>query len=166
LNANASPVAAGSIPVAGAAALLVAITFIGGAMGLFSGTRPRDLGVNDGLLKACPNKPNCVNSQAAGDPRHVIAPLQFDGDAAHAWTALHTALAGMERVAIVKDEPQYLYAEFTSRLMGYVDDAEFYLDAGNRLIHVRSASRLGYRDFNVNRERIGEIRARFAAALK
>jgi uncharacterized protein (DUF1499 family) len=152
--------------IAGTAAVWAAITLIAGAMGLFSGTRPRDLGVNNGLLKACPNKPNCVNSQSAGDPRHQIAPLQFTGDAEKAWQALHTALSGMERVAIIKEEPHYLYAEFTTRLMGYVDDTEFYLDAGKQLIQVRSASRLGYRDFNVNRERIEEIRQRFAVALK
>jgi uncharacterized protein (DUF1499 family) len=135
-------------------------------MGLFSGRRPQDLGVRDGGLKACPRKPNCVCSQAGSDPGHFIEPLHFAGDAAAAWKALHSAIAGMERVKIVSDEAQYLYAEFTTRLMGYVDDTEFYLDAGRHLIHVRSASRLGYRDFNVNRERIEAIRARFAAALQ
>lgn len=135
-------------------------------MGLFSGSRPRDLGAKDGKLKACPNKPNCVCSQAAGDSRHFIEPLRFAGAAPAAWKALHSAIAGMERVQIVKDEAQYLYAEFTTRIMGYVDDAEFYLDPRANLIHVRSASRLGYRDFNVNRERIEAIRTRFAAALQ
>jgi len=135
-------------------------------VGLFSGRRPSDLGVRDGKLKACPRKPNCVCSQTVGDPGHSIEPLRFEGDAAQAWQALHNALAGMERMQIVKDEAQYLYAEFTTRLMGFVDDTEFFLDAGNRAIHVHSASRLGYRDFSVNRERIETIRTRFAAALR
>jgi uncharacterized protein (DUF1499 family) len=135
-------------------------------VGLFSGTRPRDLGVKDGKLKACPNKPNCVCSQAAGDPLHYIEPLRFAAAADAAWKALHTAIAGMERVKIVKDEAQYVYAEFTTRIMGYVDDTEFCLDPSGQVIHVRSASRLGYRDFNVNRERIEAIRTRFAAALQ
>jgi uncharacterized protein (DUF1499 family) len=135
-------------------------------MGLFSGRRPQDLGVNAGKLKSCPNKPNCVNSQAVGDPRHVIEPLRFSGDAAAAWRVLHEAIAGIERAAIITDQPDYLYAEFTTRLMGYVDDVEFQLDAANRQIHVRSASRLGYRDFNVNRERIEAVRERFNALLK
>jgi uncharacterized protein (DUF1499 family) len=132
-------------------------------MGLFSGRRPRDLGVDQGRLKACPNKPNCVCSQDSGDARHEIAPLQFAGDANAAWAALHGAIAGMERVNIVKDEANYLYAEFSTKLMGYTDDVEFYLDPASHVIHVRSASRLGYRDFNVNRERIETIRTGFAA---
>jgi uncharacterized protein (DUF1499 family) len=135
-------------------------------VGLLSGRRPSDLGVKDGKLKTCPRKPNCVCSQTVGDAGHSIEPLRFAGDAAQAWQALHNALVGMERVQIVKDEAQYLYAEFTTRLMGFVDDTEFFLDAGNRAIHVRSASRLGYRDFSVNRERIETIRTRFAAALQ
>jgi uncharacterized protein (DUF1499 family) len=135
-------------------------------VGLFSGRRPSDLGVRDGKLKPCPNKPNCVCSQAIGDAGHFVEPLRFEGEAARAWQALHSAIAGMERVQIVNDEAQYLYAEFTTRLMGYVDDAEFFLDAPNRLIHVRSASRLGHSDFNVNRQRIEAVRSRFAAALR
>jgi uncharacterized protein (DUF1499 family) len=133
---------------------------------LFSGRRPADLGVRDGKLKACPSKPNCVCSQTAGDPGHFIEPLRFEGDAARAWKALHSAITGMERVQIVNDEAQYLYAEFTTRLMGYVDDTEFLLDTANHAIHVRSASRLGHRDFGVNRDRIETVRSRFAAALQ
>ena len=135
-------------------------------MRLFSGRRPPDLGVRDGKLKACPSKPNCVCSQTVGDPGHFIEPLRFEGDAIRAWKTLHSAIAGMERAQIITDEPNYMYAEFTTRLMGYVDDAEFVLDASNHLIHVRSASRLGYRDFGVNRERIEAVRTRFAAALQ
>jgi uncharacterized protein (DUF1499 family) len=134
-------------------------------VGLFSGRRPPDLGVREGKLKTCPSKPNCVCSQAADDPGHFIEPLRFEGDAARAWKALHDAIAGMARVQIIKDEPAYMYAEFTTRLMGYVDDAEFVLDASNHLIHVRSASRLGHSDFNVNRQRIEAVRACLNGAL-
>jgi uncharacterized protein (DUF1499 family) len=134
-------------------------------VGLFSGRRPSDLGVRDGKLKACPSSPNCVGSQAAAADSHFIEPYRFAGDADAAWLALHGAINGMERVHIIKDEPHYVYAEFTTRLMGYVDDVEFVLDASNHLIHVRSASRLGHSDFNVNRQRIEAVRKRFIAAL-
>jgi uncharacterized protein (DUF1499 family) len=56
----------------------------------------------------------------------------------------------------------YLHVEFTSATMGFVDDVEFVLDAPARTIHVRSSSRLGYRDFGVNRERVEKIRSAFA----
>jgi uncharacterized protein (DUF1499 family) len=134
-------------------------------MGLFSGRRPDNLGVSSGKLKACPNKPNCVNSQANPESSHFIAPLHYTGDATRAWQALYGVISGMERVAVIKHQPDYLYAEFTTRLMGFVDDTEFYLDPAGQVIHARSASRLGYRDFDVNRERVEAIRVGLAAAL-
>ncbi len=66
------------------------------------------------------------------------------------------------RTGIVQDSPVYLYAEFKSAGLGFVDDVEFALDKKANLIHVRSASRLGVRDFNVNRKRIESIRAQLA----
>ena len=70
------------------------------------------------------------------------------------------AVRAQPRATIVRDEGNYLYAEFRSRLLGYVDDVEFYIDGG--VIHVRSASRLGRRDFGVNRKRVETIRALLA----
>ena len=63
---------------------------------------------------------------------------------------------------MVKSEPAYLYAECSSRLMGYVDDVEFFLNRPAGVIHARSASRLGRSDFGVNRARIESIRAKLA----
>jgi uncharacterized protein (DUF1499 family) len=62
----------------------------------------------------------------------------------------------MPRATIVEDKANYLYAEFRSRLLGYVDDVELYFDG--KLIHARSCSRLGRRDFGVNRARVEELR--------
>ncbi|MGC2518638.1 MAG: DUF1499 domain-containing protein [Burkholderiales bacterium] len=149
------------------AAALAALLLIGGQVGLFSGTRPDNLGVTDGRLAPSKRTPNCVSSQAdrATDPGHYIEPLRFSGSPASGRAALKAALKDMERVKIVNEAPNYLYAEFSSRLMGYVDDVEFYVDENAGVIHVRSASRLGIRDFGVNRERIETIRRRFNAAL-
>lgn len=128
-------------------------------MGFFSGSRPLTLGLAAGKLSPCKPTPNCVSSQSdAADAGHYIAPLAFSGDPAVAWSALRQALRGMERATVVRDEPGYLHAEFTSRLLGFVDDAEFVLDPSG-LIHVRSASRLGRSDFGVNRARMESIRA-------
>jgi uncharacterized protein (DUF1499 family) len=68
----------------------------------------------------------------------------------------------MARCAVIRHDTGYLYAEFRSRLLGYVDDVEFVHDAAAGVIHVRSASRLGRRDFGVNRDRVEAIRARMA----
>ena len=68
----------------------------------------------------------------------------------------------MPGAAVVEERPGYLYAEFTTRWLRFVDDVEFLLDEPTAMIHLRSASRLGRRDFGVNRERIETIRARMA----
>ncbi len=65
----------------------------------------------------------------------------------------------MPRTTIVDSTDNYLYAEFASKLMGFVDDVEFYLDPAESVIQVRSASRLGESDLGVNRKRLEEIRA-------
>lgn len=72
-------------------------------------------------------------------------------------TAVRRALEAMPRSTVVKQEANYLYAEFRSRLLGFVDDVEFLFDGS--AIQVRSASRLGRRDFGVNRRRVEELRA-------
>ena len=41
--------------------------------------------------------------------------------------------------------------------MRYVDDVEFYINEKNKIIHFRSASRIGYSDLGVNRKRMEEI---------
>ena len=63
---------------------------------------------------------------------------------------------------IVVDEPTYIHAEFTSALLGFVDDVEFLFAEREKVIHVRSASRVGYYDFGANHNRIERIRTLFS----
>ena len=67
---------------------------------------------------------------------------------------------------MVQVEPGYLYAEFRSKLMGFVDDVEFLADPVKGVVHVRSASRLGRRDFGVNRERVEQLRSILEKRIK
>ncbi len=125
----------------------------------FSGKRPTDLGIKDGKLAVCPGSPNCVSSQApATDAEHAIAAIAYTTSPSEAMTSLKSVIQGMERSEIIEESGNYLYAEFTSALMGYVDDVEFYLDENQKVIHVRSASRLGKSDLGVNRKRVEAIR--------
>ena len=118
---------------------------------MFNWRRPTNLGVKDGRLAPCRPTPNCVCSQAdPSDREHYIAPLKASMD------EVRTVVESLPRTRIVLAHPNYLYAEFRSRLLGYVDDVEFYFDGA--LVQVRSASRLGRRDFGVNRARVEEIR--------
>jgi uncharacterized protein (DUF1499 family) len=125
---------------------------------MFSWKRPDNLGVTNGRLARCKRTPNCVSSQAdPADAEHYIAPIPFKGTVVEAMVAAKRAVESMERARIVREERGYLYAEFRSKLLGYVDDVELFFD-GNA-IHVRSASRLGRRDFGVNRDRVERLRA-------
>ncbi|MBR8828047.1 MAG: DUF1499 domain-containing protein [Gomphosphaeria aponina SAG 52.96 = DSM 107014] len=119
----------------------------------FAGKRPHNLGVKEGKLTPCPGSPNCVNSQSS-DPQAKIEPLP-----PVAIAVLRKIIEGMERTKIIEERENYLYAEFKTKLMGFVDDVEFYLDQDADVIHVRSASRLGQSDLGVNRKRIEAIRA-------
>ena len=95
---------------------------------------------------------------------HYIAPIKFNGDAAAAWKKLLVLVTAQPRTTLIEQKPNYLCAEFKTATMGYVDDVEFALDAKAKAIQVRSASRLGIRDFGVNRKRIEALRAGFTTA--
>ena len=127
----------------------------------FSGRRPIHLGVSNGKLAPCPHSPNCVSSQAPpADRAHFIEPLKFQGDAKQAIEKLRQLLLTLPQVSVVEARADYLYAEFRSALMGFVDDVEFWCDG--RVIQVRSASRLGYSDLGANRKRIEMLRAAYS----
>jgi len=131
---------------------------------MLAGKRPTHLGVAAGKLAPCSNKPNCVNSQAETDT-HQIAPLSYSGASAQAMIHLKEVIEAMARTRIITVTDNYLYAEFTSRILRFVDDVEFWLDADAQVIHVRSASRVGYSDLGVNRQRVERIRAQFNQCL-
>jgi uncharacterized protein (DUF1499 family) len=130
---------------------------------MFAGKRPDYLGVKDGKLPRPKRTPNNVSSQAEPtDAEHSIAPIRFKGSAVEAMAAVRKAVEGSERATVVRHGGNYLYAEFRSKLLGFVDDVEFTYDEKAGVIHVRSASRLGRRDFGVNRARVEALRSKIA----
>ena len=142
---------------AGAAAGVALHTALTQGDTMFAGKRPQNLGHGTGRLAPCKSTPNCVSSQAdPKDEEHYIAPISLKGDPI---AAVRKAVESLPRTTVVQVEPDYLYAEFRSKLMGFVDDVEFYCDG--KAIQVRSASRLGYSDLGVNRKRIEAIREAF-----
>lgn len=116
-------------------------------------------------FKPCPNKPNCVCSQDS-DQRHAIDLLPLKGSTDEAKEQLVTILNALPRSTIITTEEDYIHAEFRSRIFRFVDDVEFWLDAENGVIHLRSAARLGYSDMGVNRARIEEIRSSYSQAQR
>jgi uncharacterized protein (DUF1499 family) len=122
--------------------------------------QPTNLGVVDGRLAPCPNTPNCVSTQASDD-QHQIEPIAFDGDGDGALKRLKAAIRTIPRMQIVTETDNYLHAEATSLLFRFVDDVEFFVDRNAKVIHFRSASRVGRSDMGVNRRRMEQIRAAF-----
>ena len=154
------------------AAVLLLLALLGiaaGRLGLLTGTPPADLGVREGKLKAPSTRPNSVSSQAALWPGHPqlayagIAPLAVAGDGAAAIAKIRGLLEKTPGARVVQADAGYLRAEFTTPLMRYTDDVEFWFDPAAGAVQVRSASRIGYSDRGANRARIEALRARLAA---
>ena len=146
---------------------LVAAVFVAGQAGFLSGKEPPDLGVKDGRLKPPSRTENSVSSQASLYPDHPmkayaeIAPFKFTGDGRAALDRIKRIVEATEGARIVRAEPTYLYAQFQTRWLKFVDDVEFFADENAKMVHVRSASRIGRGDLGVNRARIEAIRTRF-----
>lgn len=150
--------------------ILPLLLLAAGQFGLLMGRAPTDLGVRDGKLKAPSRTDNSVSSQAALWPAGEyaseyarIAPLATGGNGPAALARLRSLLAAWPGARIVEDRPDYLRVEFMTRWLRFVDDAEFWLEPDGKAIQVRSASRLGRKDFGVNRARIEAIRERHTA---
>lgn len=155
-------------PLLIAMAVLAAVGCTGQA-GLFRGTPPDDLGVRDGKLKAPSNTDNSVTSQAMLFPGSAqrqtaqIAPLALRGTGPATIARIKTVVEGMDGARIVRSDSDYVYAQYTTRLMRFVDDVEFWYDPAGGVVQVRSASRLGIGDLGVNRKRVEAVRAKLAA---
>lgn len=127
-----------------------------GAASLFAGNAP-ELGVREGQLSPCPDSPNCVVSQNA-DADHEISPLSYTSDRNTARETLLKVLTVVPRTRVVAQTDDYIRFESSSRLLGFVDDGEFYFPADDNIIQMRSASRVGESDLSVNRRRLEQIR--------
>jgi len=138
--------------------VLVNLIFLTGC----SGTMP-NLGINNGELTPCPKTPNCVNSQADAE-KHYIQPVHYAGTQREAHDRLLQILESEKRTKILTAQENYIRVEFTSALFRFVDDVEFYFpeeQTDETVIHIRSASRVGYSDLGANRKRIERIRSKF-----
>jgi uncharacterized protein (DUF1499 family) len=153
----------------GILASLAVLLVVAGQLGWLQGTPPADLGVRDGRLKPPSGTPNSVSSQAALYPDHPqriyadIAPFPVRGDGPATLARIRKVVAGMPGARVVRSDPAYLYAQFTTPLLKFVDDVEFWFDPVANVIHVRSASRIGRGDLGENRRRIEAIRILLAA---
>jgi uncharacterized protein (DUF1499 family) len=122
-------------------------------------SNPPKVQLVDGKLRACPSSPNCVSSESDLTSSRV-EPLTFQGLPEKAWNDLKETIREMGG-KIQEEHDGYLWATFISRLFRFVDDVEFRMVPTDRVIHVRSGSRMGYSDLGVNRRRVERLRTIF-----
>jgi len=139
---------------------LVLFPFIA-MLGLFflsmTSTKPTNLGVVDGRLAKCPESPNCVSTQST-DPGKTMQAISFTGNAEETLDKIKASIeSNCVRVKLCTESNNYLHYEFTSLLLRFVDDVEFFADDDNNLVHFRSASRIGHSDLGVNKKRMMKI---------
>jgi uncharacterized protein (DUF1499 family) len=113
-------------------------------------------------LPACPPTPNCVSTQAERT-RQRMEPIPYTGPLSAARERMRRVLQSLPRTTIVEEGPDLLRAKARSLIFRFVDDVEIRFDDAAKLIHFRSAARLGRRDFGVNRQRMETVRQAFLA---
>lgn len=120
---------------------------------------PRFLGHRNGQLYKVPKSPNAVSSQTKVENKKVEA-LNFIGTLKESKKKIKEIIKNYD-AKIIKEEDNYLHIVFTTGLMKYKDDVEFYFNEKDKKIDYRSESRLGYSDMGLNRKRYQEIKNKY-----
>jgi len=116
------------------------------------------IGLVEGKLSKCPDKPNCVSSEFGADVAHYVEPAVFSvSTASEAFSKMKNSVREMGGSIQVEND-NYLAATFTSSIFRFVDDLEIRVDKDQKIIHLRSASRVGRSDQGVNRERVKRLK--------
>ena len=109
------------------------------------GPVPADLGLHQGELSPCPGPAHCAQARwSTEDPQQ-------------GWAAAEAKVRAMPRTTIVSQTEDYLHAEVSSALFGFVDDLELHAIEGG--IEACSISRLGDSDLGVNARRLEDLRS-------
>lgn len=116
-------------------------------------------------LKKCPESPNCVSTQTQQKSKKMD-PISFALDPKEVKKVIKNVVESLPRTKLQSESTHYLHYTFKSKIFGFTDDVEFVLDPEHKLIHFRSASRTGYSDMGVNKERMTEIGKGVKQALK
>lgn len=130
-----------------------------------SSPEPLDSAGFTGPLADCGDSPNCVCTQATRAAQAMPA-IPFTGSAAEAIEQVARCLPHWPRTRVVSRKSNYLHLTFRTPLFRFVDDVEFFADEQAHLLHYRSASRLGYFDFGVNRRRMARLARHIARRLR
>lgn len=114
------------------------------------------LGLEDGQLKTCGEKPNCISSSAEPGTKFYYPPIEADNIEV-IWDNLNILLKDLGYSFEENSSDKYIHATAKTKIMGFVDDLEFLLSEDDSKIFVRSESRVGYSDMGKNRKRMDSI---------
>lgn len=143
--------------------VLVLVTLVAVAFGYiyWQNSQVPELGVRDGQLAPLSGNPNGVSTQT-DDTSKAVAPWPFKTDQSATMDAIKATVAAHGGGEIVTEQADYLRVVFTTPKMRFRDDAEFYLDRDDRLVHFRSESRAGKSDLGLNRQRHEQLTTLYA----
>lgn len=139
----------------------IMLAVLGCAYFAWKANNPQDLPA----FPLCPSTPNCVSSLVEENSEHYIEPLTFSATPEQAWTGnmapFKEVLLALPRSTLLHEEGNKLVVSYESRIFGFEDQLAIEVRVDGT-VHVRSASRVGYSDLGVNRERVESLREQFA----
>ncbi|MCW8936328.1 MAG: DUF1499 domain-containing protein [Gammaproteobacteria bacterium] len=123
-----------------------------------SGSAP---GLVDSRLTPCSNKPNCICTEYPNHKSHYTKAIEYNE------LKLEKLIEAIQLTGgtIISNEENYIAATYTSSIFRYVDDFELRIDTESKLIHIRSASRVGHSDMGVNLKRIEAFKTTLESLL-
>jgi uncharacterized protein (DUF1499 family) len=125
-------------------------------------TKEKKVGLINGKFYPCPNRHYCVSSQSEEDNiLNYIEPIRYNSSIEEAKSKLKEIINSLKRTKLLKEEENYLHYLFITPLFRFKDDVEFLFYDTQKIIHLRSQSRLGGYDWNTNRKRMEKIRKLF-----
>ena len=143
-------------------ALLLTLTLL--ALLVKNNITPTNLGMTNGSFARLPRTPNAISSQTS-DLRKKVDPFPFNQNLTESKNSLKIILATFKGMDILHESKNYIHAVSTSATMHFHDDIEFFFDERSKVVHFRSASRIGYSDMNANKKRYELLRKDYLKQL-
>jgi len=144
--------------------VLIISTIIGSRWYNAEYTGAKSLGLIQGQLTECSKSPNCVSSQTTQRSKY-IAPINASDTPELTWLMLRDVVDKMPQALLITENENYRHYQFTTPVMGFIDDVELLFDRTGMLIQVKSASRVGQSDMGANRNRVKLLRESLDEAL-
>ena len=113
------------------------------------------------INQICSDSPNCVSTLDERE-QHALSPFMLTDKGKHSWKQIQRLALTLPGAALADEQTHYFRVECTSTIFRFIDDFEVKREGDHLMI--RSASRVGYSDFGVNRERAEQFRQHLLTA--